>query len=59
MFRNYTFTMPSADVTIEANFLPKNPKTYGGILNSVKLALISRAGIVGLSLLVKKKKIRD
>jgi len=56
MFRNYTFTMPSADVTIEANFLPKNPKTYDGILNSVKLALISGAGIVGLSLLVKKKK---
>lgn len=54
VFTDYTFTMPSADVTIIANFLPSNPFTGGEIKFIVIIALLFSALHI-LSCLKKNK----
>ena len=51
-FTDYKFTMPSANVIIEAKFVPENPKT-GYIVTPFIILLI---GITSISIIYKKKK---
>ena len=56
VFKNNTFTMPSADVTIEAVFLPvKNPETKDIVIISISILAILAASIVFLN----RKKIKE
>lgn len=57
VFNDYTFTMPSANVTIEAIFVPKNPDTYDNIVISIFIGIVSLGGLVATSRYLKKKKI--
>ena len=51
-FKDYSFTMPSADVTIEANFLPENPSTFDGVFCSIVIAIVSISCALGLTVLL-------
>ena len=52
-FKDYTFTMPSADVTIEVVFAPENPNTA----DIAVIAIIVLATIGGLSFVISKRKL--
>lgn len=52
-FTDYTFTMPSADVTIEVVFAPENPDTA----EIAVIAIIVLATIGGLSFVISKRKL--
>jgi len=53
-FTDYKFTMPSADVTIEATFIPINPNT-----NSISVTLIVILSIIfGIGLIIAIKKFK-
>ncbi len=54
IFTDYKFTMPSADVLIEAKFIPENPNTADMIIAS---AIIIAVGL-GLVFLVLEKKVK-
>lgn len=53
-FTDYTFTMPSADVTIEAFFVPENPDT-GAFISYIALTILL---IIFLSLYINKERKR-
>lgn len=47
---DYTFTMPSSDVTIEATFVPENPDTV-----DIAIITIATISIVSVVIILKKK----
>ncbi len=49
-FNDYTFTMPSSDVTIEATFVPENPDTV-----DIAIITIATISIVSIVIILKKK----
>ena len=53
-FTDYTFTMPSANVTIEVTFLPENPDTKD--IAIIGIAIIS---IIGVASVIKHKRKTD
>ncbi len=54
VFKDYTFTMPNADVLVEAEFLPANPETKDMAITIILLIAIF-AGMFGLVQLRKTK----
>ncbi len=45
-FTDYKFTMPSADVLIEAKFIPENPNTLDAVLISIPFIIISGIAVL-------------
>ncbi len=58
-FTDYSFTMPSANVTIEATFLPVNPKTGAGIKVIYSLILFGISVLLLLKYFENKNEIEE
>ncbi len=55
IFKDYTFTMPNADVLVEAEFLPANPETKD--IAIVAIAILALAA--GAVIILQRKKLKE